>query len=169
MIQYDLYRVPFDDGRGGTAEPLPGASKNGSSNYFARFSPDGRWIVFCKAGSMMLNRPDSEMFIVPAEGGTPRRLRGNAPGRMNSWHSFSPNGRWLVYASKAAGPMTQMWLTHIDSDGNDSIPVMLDGFVSPDRAANLPEFVNIAPDRLQRIVIADEIRDSGTKVPRPRN
>jgi hypothetical protein len=131
VIQYDLYRLPFNEGRGGTAEPVPGASKNGSSNYFARYSPDGRWIVFCKAGSMMLNRPDSAMYILPAEGGTPRRLRGNAPGRMNSWHSFSPNGRWLVYASKAAGPMTQMWLTHIDSDGNDSVPVMLDGFVHP--------------------------------------
>jgi Tol biopolymer transport system component len=46
---FDLYRVPFNDGNGGRAEPLTGASENGMSNYFPRYSPDGKWIVFCKA------------------------------------------------------------------------------------------------------------------------
>jgi hypothetical protein len=165
-ICYDLYRVPFNDGRGGQAEPLSGASGNEKSNFFARYSPDGRWIVFCQAGSMMLNRPDSALYVMPAAGGTPRRLRCNAPGRMNSWHSFSPNGRWLVYASKASGPMTQLWLTHIDSNGEDTPPVMLDGWVALDRAANLPEFVSLPPGQLQSIRIADEIRGSTPKLPR---
>lgn len=164
-ICFDLYRVPFNEGRGGAPEPLPGASGNGNSNFFARYSPDGRWIVFCQASSMMLNRPDSALYIMPASGGTPRRLRCNAPGRMNSWHSFSPNGRWLIYASKAAGPMTQLWLTHIDEKGQDSPPIMLEGFVAPDRAANLPEFVNLAPGDLQAIRVADEIRESTPKLP----
>jgi Tol biopolymer transport system component len=44
--------------------------------------------------------PDSELFIIPAEGGEARRLRANTP-RMNSWHSWSSNGRWLVFSSKA--------------------------------------------------------------------
>ncbi len=165
-IQYDLYRLPFNDGRGGPAEPLTGASANGRSNFFARFSPDGRWLVFCQADSMMLNRLDSALFIVPATGGTPRRLRCNAPGRMNSWHSFSPNGRWLVYASKANGPFTQLWLTHIDEKGNDTPPVMLDRFVTPERAANIPEFVNLAPGQLTAINIAVEIRQSTSTLPR---
>ena len=33
---------------------------------------------------------------------------------MNSWHSFSPNGRWLVFSSKRRGPYTKMFLTHLD-------------------------------------------------------
>ncbi|HUL78256.1 MAG TPA: hypothetical protein VL691_13410, partial [Vicinamibacteria bacterium] len=33
-IQYDLYRIPFDGGRGGKAEPVAGASGNGMSNSF---------------------------------------------------------------------------------------------------------------------------------------
>lgn len=168
-IRYDLYRVLFDEGRGGEPEPVRGASENGKSNYFARYSPDGKWIVFCQADSMMLNRPDSALFIVPASGGMPRRLGCNAPGRMNSWHSFSPNGRWLVFASKAEGPMTQMWLTHIDPDGRDTPPVLLDGFVATDRAANLPEFVTLDPGQLREIRIDDEIRNSAPKLPaRPR-
>ncbi len=74
-FRYDLYRIPFDDGRGGRAEPVEGASGNGMSNFFPKYSPDGKWIVFCKANSYMLLQPDSELFIVPAQGGTPRRLR----------------------------------------------------------------------------------------------
>ncbi|MBN2130427.1 MAG: PD40 domain-containing protein, partial [Sedimentisphaerales bacterium] len=96
-FRFDLYRIAFNEGKGGTPEPIEGASHNGLSNFFARYSPDGRWIVFCRAKSYMLLQPDSELYILPAEGGTARRLRCNTA-RMNSWHSFSPNGRWLVFS-----------------------------------------------------------------------
>lgn len=165
-ILYDLYRVPFNDGRGGPAEPILGASANERSNFFARFSPDGRWIIFCQASSMMLNRPDASLHVIPAAGGVPRRLRCNAQLRMNSWHSFSPNGHWLVYSSKASGPMTQLWLTHIDSQGEDTTPVMLEGWVEPGRAANLPEFVKLAPGHLRSIRVREEIQRSISKLPR---
>jgi len=147
---YDLYRVPFNGGRGGRAEPLEGASHNGMSNYFPRYSPDGKWIVFCRARSYMLLQPDSALYIVPADGGQARRMRCNTH-RMNSWHSWSPNGRWLVFCSKANGPYTQLWLTHIDEQGRDSPAVVLDRLTAPDRAANIPEFVNCAPDAIKRI------------------
>ena len=39
------------------------------SNFFPKYSPDGKWIVFCKAKSYMLLQPDSELYIIPAEGG----------------------------------------------------------------------------------------------------
>jgi hypothetical protein len=123
-FRYDLYRIPFNGGQGGRAEPLEGASNNGMSNYFAKYSPDGKWIVFCKADSFMLLQPDSELYIIPAEGGEARRLRANTE-RMNSWHSWSPNGRWLVFSSKANTVYTQLFLTHIDEQGRSSPPVVL--------------------------------------------
>ncbi len=138
---FDLYKIPFNEGKGGAAELLEGAGNNGKSNYFAKYSPDGKWIVFCQAASFMLLQPDSELFIMPAEGGTPRKMRCNTP-RMNSWHSWSPNGKWLVFTSKANGPYTQLFLTHIDESGRDTPPVLLERFTAPDRAANIPEFVN---------------------------
>ena len=70
---------------------------------------------------------------------------------MNSWHSFSPNGRWLVFASKLRSPYTQMYLTHIDADGNDSPAIIVDNTTAANRAVNLPEFVNIAPGGLTGI------------------
>jgi len=120
------------------------------SNYFPKYSPDGKWIVFTKSKSYMLLQLDSELWIVPVAGGEARRLRHNTP-RMNSWHSWSSNSRWLVFSSKANGPYTQLFLTHIDDDGNDSPPVLLERFTSPDRAANIPEFVNLPGDAIADI------------------
>ena len=150
QLQYDLYRVPFRNGQGGVAEPIAGASRNGMSNTFPKVSPDGRWIVYveCRNGELM--RPDSQLYIVPAAGGAARRMRCNTP-RMNSWHSFSPNGRWMVFSSKARSPYTQLYLTHLDADGNDSPPILIDNSTAANRAANIPEFVNIPADGLRQI------------------
>ena len=147
---FDLYRIAFNDGKGGKPEPIQGASDNGMSNYFARYSPDGKWIVFCKARTYMLLQPDSELYIIPAEGGKARRLRANT-NRMNSWHSWSPNGKWLVFSSKANSPYTQLFLTHIDEQGRSTPPVLLEHFTASDRAANIPEFVNAGPTAMKNI------------------
>ncbi len=52
QIRYDLYRIPFNGGKGGRAEPIAGASANGMSNAFPKVSPDGRWIVFVQAATV---------------------------------------------------------------------------------------------------------------------
>ena len=149
-FRYDLYRIPFNDGKGGKAEPVVGASGDGRSNFFPKYSPDGKWVIFCKANSYMLLQPDAELYIVPTAGGEARRLRYNTA-RMNSWHSWSSNSRWLVFSSKVNTAYTQLFLTHIDEDGNDSPPVLLERFTSSDRAANIPEFVKLPGDAIKEI------------------
>jgi tetratricopeptide (TPR) repeat protein len=150
QIKYDLYRVPFNHGKGGKAEPIEGASNNGMSNSFAKISPDGRWLVFVEAKNGLLMRPDSELYIVPTQGGTARRLIANMH-PMNSWHSWSPNGHWLVFSSKSRGPYTKMFLTHIDENGNDSPAIFIDEATAANRAVNIPEFVNIAAGGIAKI------------------
>ena len=152
---FDLYRIPFNEGRGGQPEPVRGASHNGKSNYFPKYSPDGKWIVFCQAESFMLLQPDSQLYIIPAEGGEARRLECNTD-RMNSWHSWSPNGKWLVFSSKAYTLYTQLMLTHVDAQGHTTPPVVLDRFTAPNMAANIPEFVNTRPDAIKRISFDSE-------------
>jgi len=150
QIQYDLYKIPFNEGRGGKAVPVEGASANGMSNDFPKVSPDVRWIVWVQNKNGLLMRPDSRLFIVPFAGGKPRLMTCNTS-LMNSWHTFSPNGRWLAFSSKARGPYTQLMLTHIDDNGNDSPAIIIDNTTAANRAVNIPEFVNIAQGGLDNI------------------
>jgi tetratricopeptide (TPR) repeat protein len=151
-IKYDVYRVPFNEGRGGKAVPVPGASGNGRSNYYPRVSPDGRWMVFTQsANGAMLLREDSDLYIVPAVGGKARKLGANGPGG-DSWHTWSPNSRWLVFSSKLPGGRTELMLTHIDQEGRGSPPVLLSHLRDEDGlSANLPEFFNIGPGRFESV------------------
>ncbi|MGD0829854.1 MAG: tetratricopeptide repeat protein [Terracidiphilus sp.] len=150
QIQYDLYKIPFNDGKGGKAEPLLGASNNGMSNDFPKVSPDGKWIVFVQNKTGLLMRPDSKLWMVPFNGGKPRLMTCNT-WRMNSWHTFSPNGRWLAFSSKARSAYTQLMLTHIDENGNDSPAVMVENTTAANRAINIPEFVNIPAEGIDHI------------------
>ena len=139
-VQFDIYTVPFNGGNGGKALPLEGASGNGYSNYFPRFSPDGRWMVFTQSPTGLVLQPESRLCIVPAKGGTLRYLGSNMP-IMNSWHSWSPNSRWIVFTCKAASPYTELFITHIDDRGESSPAVRLFRFSHKELAAMVPELI----------------------------
>jgi Flp pilus assembly protein TadD len=150
QIQYDLYKIPFNEGKGGKAVPVEGASGNGMSNDFPKVSPDGRWIVWVQNKNGLLMRPDSRLYIVPFEGGKARLMNCNLS-LMNSWHTFSPNGHWLAFSSKDRGPYTRLMLTHIDANGNDTPAIIVDDTTAANRAVNIPEFVNAPMDGLEKI------------------
>ena len=160
QLHFDLYRIPFNNGRGGVPEPLPGASDNGSSNYFPRHSPDGKWIVFTRSPNGLAIQPGSELWIVPSKGGRARRMECNLS-PMNSWHSWSPNGRWLAFSSKARGPYTRIYLTHVDKNGLDSPPVLLWRLHSPGYACVVPELVPRSLLQVRSIALDQGLRERG--------
>jgi len=142
----ELVEVPFNGGMGGAATPVAGASGSGTWHYFARYSPDGKWISFCRgdASHGVYARRSSDIWLLPAAGGTPRRLRLNAEGAMDSWHSWSSDSHWLAFSSNREGTgMTALDLAYVDDDGNDSPPIKLAGFDA--MKVNTPQFV---PDEL---------------------
>jgi hypothetical protein len=149
-MQFDIWIVPFNKGDGGTPQPLEGACNNGMSNYFPRFSPDGKWIVYTRSPTGIMLQPDSELYIVPSGGGKARRMGCNR-GRFNSWHSWSPNSRWLLFSSKINSMYTEIFMTHVDENGYDSPPICLSRFSDDHLAANLPEFVNRKTGRIDVI------------------
>ncbi|MBW1722988.1 MAG: PD40 domain-containing protein [Deltaproteobacteria bacterium] len=149
-VQFDIYTLPFNDGKGGQAVPLKGASQNGYSNYFPRYSPDGKWIVFTQSPTGLVLQPDSRLVIIPAKGGVARILACNQR-TMNSWHSWSPNSRWLVFTCKANSPYTELYLTHIDEHGVSSPAIRLFRFSSNDYAAMVPEFIRKLPENLETL------------------
>ncbi len=145
----ELAEVPFAGGRGGAAKPVAGASAEGTWNYFARYSPDGRWISFCRgdASRGVYARRSSDIWIVPSGGGAARRLRLNAEGAMDSWHAWSSDSRWLAFSSNRDGSgMTALYLAYVDGDGNDHPPLKVAGFER--MKVNTPQFVaaGVVPD-----------------------
>lgn len=156
-FKFDMYSVDFNEGKGGTPQPLKEASFNDKSNYFPKYSPDGKWIVFCQSENFMLLQPDSKLYIMKADGTDARLMNCNME-NMNSWHSWSPNGRWLAFTSKQESLYTRIYLTHIDANGNDSPPILLENLVFEKRAANIPEF--FPGDASDFITIKDEFSNT---------
>jgi Tol biopolymer transport system component len=147
LVKYDLRVIPFDEGKGGKASPIPGASNNSRSNYYPRFSPDGKWLSFCQSDGGCLIKSSSDIFLMPAGlKGPPRKLACNAPHAADSWHSWSSNSRWLVFASKRDdGVFARLYLTHIDEKGRSSPAIRIPVRKMPLQCFNIPEFLNQDP------------------------
>ena len=165
-IRYDLLVVPANGGRGGTPKPIPGAASNGKSNFYPRFSPDGKWFSFCQADRGVLIRSSSDIWLMPAGlDGRARRLECNADYAADSWHSWSSNSRWLVFASKRDdGVYARLYMTHIDDDGRASPAVRLPVKDSPVKTFNIPEFLAEAP-RIEEHKLFEAIRMTEPAVP----
>ena len=144
---YDLQIIPFSEGKGGAPSFIPGASKNGKSNYYPRYSPDGRWLSFCQSSGGDLIRSSSDIYLLPGNvEGPSHRLACNVDYAADSWHSWSSNSRWLVFATKRDdGIYARLYLTQIDEEGRASPAVRLPLKRLPLKSFNIPEFVAQAP------------------------
>ncbi len=155
QTRYEIFILPYNDGRGGRREPVRGASQNGKSNYFSRFSPDGKWFTFTRSDYGSLIKASSDIYIMPADLKTdPRPLECNTPYTADSWHSWSSNSRWIVFATKRDdGILARLYMTHIDKDGHASPAVRLPLENPHTRMCfNIPEFVaNVPPVEERRL------------------
>ena len=152
LLLFDLAVIPYNQGRGGEPRLIPGASANGRSNYFPRFSPDGRWLSFNQGDGGDLIRPSSDIYLMPADlQGKAHKLESNAPYAADSWHSWSSNSRWLVFASKRDdGIYARLYFTEIDPQGRASPAVRLPLREDPLTSFNIPEFVASRPQVSER-------------------
>ncbi|MFL6542051.1 MAG: prolyl oligopeptidase family serine peptidase, partial [Chthoniobacterales bacterium] len=85
-------------------------------------SPDGKWVVFdCVDVDLEANTKTSHLWIVPAQGGEARRL--NQTPNHEERPRFSPDGKRLIWTSKATDP-SQIWMCDFtaESGGLDGQP-----------------------------------------------
>jgi dipeptidyl aminopeptidase/acylaminoacyl peptidase len=77
-------------------------------------SPDRKWVVFdCVDVDLEANTRISHLWIVPANGGESRRL--NPTVNHEERPRFSPDGKRLIWTSKATDP-TQIWMCDFDPE-----------------------------------------------------
>jgi hypothetical protein len=115
----DIYTVPYNSQKGGTAAALPGASDPNYNEYYPTYSPLDTLIAYNRiaAGGVVYNAPDAEVFVIPRQGGTGTRLSANdppacgglmSPGLTNSWPRWAPTAPssgtqryyWMIFSSK---------------------------------------------------------------------
>src|SRR5438876_3750983 len=82
-------------------------------------SPDGKWVVFdCEDVDLAANTKISHLWIVPESGGESRRL--NETPNHEERPRFSPDGKRLIWTSKATDP-TQIWMGDFDPEAGQLI------------------------------------------------
>jgi dipeptidyl aminopeptidase/acylaminoacyl peptidase len=82
-------------------------------------SPDGKWVVFdCEDVDLAANTKVSHLWIVPASGGESRRL--NPTSNHEERPRFSPDGKRLIWTSKATDP-TQIWMCDFDPEAGQLV------------------------------------------------
>lgn len=82
-----LYRLPVEGG-GDPVQIDTGFARRCNNDH--GISPDGRWLVV----SDKVEHGKSCIYILPAEGGTPRQVTQTLP---SYWHGWSPDGRRIAY------------------------------------------------------------------------
>jgi WD40-like Beta Propeller Repeat len=114
----DIYTIPYGNRQGGAAMAVAGASSTAYSEFYPALSPDDHFIAFTRLpdGQSSYNNAQSEVFIVPAAGGTATRVRANdpvsclgkaSPGITNSWPKWAPTSGnaggslyyWMIFSS----------------------------------------------------------------------
>src|SRR5256885_1138871 len=82
-------------------------------------SPDGKWVVFdCVDVDLAANTRISHLWIVPASGGESRRL--NPTPNHEERPRFSPDGKRLIWTSKATDP-TQIWMCDFNPEAGQLV------------------------------------------------
>ncbi len=175
-VRYGLYRIAFNarDMRfGDSLECLYDAPAEGYSVSFPRISPDGRFLCYTRHGygNFSIWHKDADLWMMDLETLERWPLEAANSPETDSFHSWSSNGRWMVFSSRRLdGLYTRPYFTYIDEEGKASKPFLLpqkDPNAYYKRlmdSYNLPAFMN-GPLKMSKHRIVSEIRESpGTDV-----
>jgi len=168
-IKYDLMRIAYDPLKHswGNLETVISSSKIGLSITEPRVSPDGRFVLFTAANNSQfpIYIQSADLYVLDVRTNRWKKLELNSD-KADSFHSWSSNGRWIVFSSKREdGLFTKPYFSHFDSSGNTTKP-----FVLPQEDPllyetyldiyNVPEFtkepVHISPQDLATAAFSEQ-------------
>ncbi len=149
-IKYELARKSFDASTGnfGETEKVFDAPALGKSVSFPRISPDGHYLAFTlhDYGTFSIWHKEADLYMMDLENGETAELGVNS-NETESYHSWSTNGRWLVFSSKRGDGLTaRPYIAYIGEDGRAGKPFLLprkdpDDYATIAETFNKPEFV----------------------------
>ncbi|MGA2508307.1 MAG: hypothetical protein ABSF80_12620 [Chitinispirillaceae bacterium] len=177
-VQYSLLRTEFDavHDTWGAVDTVLTPKETGLSIAQPRLSPDNRFCLFCMQtfGAYPHTQVSSDLYLMDVSTRQYRKLPINSE-YNESWHSWSKNGRWILFSSKRGGGIfTRLYFSYVDSAGNARKPFILpqrdgafyDSFI---KCYNVPEFA-VAPVRFSERQLLKAIRTKNRiAVPIPQN
>lgn len=130
QVRYSIERMPFDvrTRRFGKAERIYDASLTGKSASFPRVSPDGRYLLFTLAeyGTFHIWHKSSDLHLLDLKTGQERMLENVNSPEVESYHTWSSNGRWIVFSSRREdGSYTRPYIAWFDRNGKAHKPFVL--------------------------------------------
>jgi hypothetical protein len=181
-LKYNIYKKNFnpETKQFGPRELVFAADSLGMSAVLPRISPDGRWLVFTMSeyGYFHIWHHDANLWIMDlSEKGKAKSENYTAAHPLESvnsndtesYHTWSSNGRWLVFSSRRDdGTFTRPFFAHMDKNGNWGKPFELPQ-QNPDyhrqllRSYNIPEFM-YGPVTIEPHTFADILKREGEPV-----
>ena len=163
-IKYNLYRTAFNiDKRSfGDAELIFDAAQRNKSIAFPRISPDGKFLVLTlfDYGCFPIWHKEADLYSINLENFKADRLDLNSD-YSDSYHSWSSNGKWLIFSSKRGDGLTaRPYISYIEENGVSDKPFILpqedpefyQGFL---KSFNIPEFstvkIDMNPGEIRRL------------------
>ena len=131
QAKYDLLRADFDPGTGiigAQVDTVWSGRAHNASVCHPKVSPDGRWLMFSVAdyGTFPLFHPECMLYLADLQSGEIRPLDEIKGNKSDSYHSWSSNSRWFVFASKRGdGQYGKPYFCHLDADGRTTKPFVL--------------------------------------------
>ena len=130
-MRYSLCRIAFDENTGtiGTeVDTLFNGREKGLSVCHPRVSPDGRHLVFTVAdyGTFPIWHQESDLRMLNLQTGETDEMRLVNSAKSDTYHSWSSNSRWLVFASKRDdGLYGKPYFCYVDRLGKAHKPFVL--------------------------------------------
>lgn len=132
QLRYNLCRRSFDVKARtfGPEELVYDAESDSLSATEPKISPDGRWLMFTRAayGIFHIWHGDADLCLIDLEDSTltPRPAYGLNSESVEAWHSWSRDGRWVVFSSRREdGNYTRPFFARHDGNGHFTKPFPL--------------------------------------------
>jgi hypothetical protein len=150
QMHYDLYSLSFNPQTGGLGDEVRlvfDAAAIGKSVSFPKCSPDGRYLLFTVSdyGTFPIWHPETDLWMLNLKTGKVDRLPQVNGRYSDSYHSWSTNSRWFVFASKRDDRVYgRPYFAHVSSDGQVSKAFVLpqqdpNSYRNTFKSYNIPE------------------------------
>ena len=173
-LRYSLMKVSFDKETGRTGqepEVVWDAAERQGSVCHPKCSPDGKWIIYTVAdyGTFPIWHSECQLEMMDLHTGEIVNMDAVNSDRSDTYHSWSSDSRWFVFASKRGdGKYGRPYFSHIDENGKLTKPFVLPQedpwlYENSLRSFNIPDLSN-GPVNFDAETIGQMLKETETEI-----